>query len=312
MVNIMNLNRKRPVRVVGQAGWATQRGVAKMLMAVIIVISGVGALSAPISAQAQSSNAAVLPPIIALLLDEDIAEQVQAIATGQINDTGVTVAGLSATTVGACSAATGVFAQQDCHVGRDATNNNDADGTAGFSFTKVDENGFALEQDAAEWSCVLDNVTGLLWEVKTNDGGLHDVRHTYTWFDTNPATNGGANGVANGGTCKDDQGQGPDCDTESFVNAVNAQGLCGFDDWRMPSIQELAGLMDFGRGGIDDIAIDTDFFPNIRNGSRNYWSGSPFVGDDTSEAWRLGFSSADFFVIVRSASSAVRLVRAGQ
>lgn len=276
-------------------GWRLTRRV-------IAILGCVGALAAPISAQAQNANARALPPIIFLLLSEDVIEQVRAIATGQINDTGVTVAGISATENSTTCSGNGDFAEQDCNAGRDVTANNNADGTAGFSFTKVDENGVALAANASQWSCVLDNVTGLLWEVKTTDGGLQDASHTYSWFDSNPATNGGAinNGVANGGTCV-----GANCDTESFVNAVNAQGLCGFNDWRMPTMPELIGIVDMGRL---NPSIDTQFFPNVGT-NRFFWSGSPFR---SFGAFRLSFFSTGSFIGNHSRASAVRVVRAGQ
>jgi len=34
------------------------------------------------------------------------------------------------------------------------------------SYTKLDENGYALPHEAPEWVMVQDNVTGLIWEVK--------------------------------------------------------------------------------------------------------------------------------------------------
>jgi hypothetical protein len=44
---------------------------------------------------------------------------------------------------------------------------------------------------------VKDNVTGLIWEMKTSKDAVknytdpHDADNTYTWYDSNPATNGG-------------------------------------------------------------------------------------------------------------------------
>src|SRR4030042_4960514 len=42
------------------------------------------------------------------------------------------------------------------------------------SYTKLDENGNDLPDEAAEWVMVQDNLTGLIWEVKTDDGYIHD------------------------------------------------------------------------------------------------------------------------------------------
>ncbi|MBV5309871.1 hypothetical protein, partial [Chromatium okenii] len=69
--------------------------------------------------------------------------------------------------------------------------------------------------------CVKDNVTGLIWEVKTDNTtpDLRDKDWTYTWYNS-------GTGTASGGTCKT-TGR---CDTEKFVADVNTSGLCGFND----------------------------------------------------------------------------------
>ena len=42
------------------------------------------------------------------------------------------------------------------------------------SYTKLDAGGNDLPDSAASWTMVRDNVTGLIWEVKTDDGSVHD------------------------------------------------------------------------------------------------------------------------------------------
>ena len=49
------------------------------------------------------------------------------------------------------------------------------------SYTKLDENGDDLPYEATTWVMVRDNVTGLIWEVKTDDGSIHDKDDTYGW-----------------------------------------------------------------------------------------------------------------------------------
>ncbi|MFH1162839.1 MAG: hypothetical protein V1852_02105 [Pseudomonadota bacterium] len=46
------------------------------------------------------------------------------------------------------------------------------------SYTKLDSNGNALPLSATEWVMIKDNLTGLIWENKTNDGGIHDKDNT--------------------------------------------------------------------------------------------------------------------------------------
>ncbi|MDM8518258.1 hypothetical protein QUF76_18840 [Desulfobacterales bacterium HSG16] len=48
------------------------------------------------------------------------------------------------------------------------------------SYTKLDANGNDLSDTASDWVMVRDNVTGLIWEVKTHDGSVHDKDKTYT------------------------------------------------------------------------------------------------------------------------------------
>ena len=52
------------------------------------------------------------------------------------------------------------------------------------SYTKLDGSGGVLPDSAAAWSMVKDNVTGLIWENKTDDGTIHDKDNTYSWDDS--------------------------------------------------------------------------------------------------------------------------------
>ena len=51
------------------------------------------------------------------------------------------------------------------------------------SYTKLDANGNDLPNSATEWIMVQDNVTGLIWENKTDDGSIHDKDNIYNWND---------------------------------------------------------------------------------------------------------------------------------
>jgi len=110
-------------------------------------------------------------------------------------------------------------------------------------YTRLDASGAVLT-DAAGWVCTRDETTGLTWEVKTRDEGLRDRRWTYTPYDGNPATNGGYAGYrdATSGHCARDRMEGGSCNTEAYVQAVNAAGLCGHHDWRLPTYMELSAV----------------------------------------------------------------------
>lgn len=223
-------------------------------------------------------------------------------ATGKLNDTGITTCandfqnGLPCPVHG--------FPGQDGEHGRDALAaagllQKVGGGSAGFDFTKLDADGNPLPASATEWSCVKDNHTGLIWEEKTTSG-LRSMHHTYTWYNPDSSNNGGDPGVQNGGNCT-----GSSCDTHGYVQAVNAQGLCGANDWRMPT-RELGSLVDYSR---INPAIDTDYFPHTP--SNWFWGGYP----DASNVNRaLTINLTDGYGDRNSKSSHfhVRLVRDGQ
>ena len=148
---------------------------------------------------------------------------------------------------------------------------------------------------------VRDNVSGLIWEVKQAPDGSpnyknpHDADNTYSWYDSNPATNGGNAGRDCSGT-----------DTEDFINDLNAANYGGFSNWRLPSVRELSWITDKGTSAP---AINTDYFPNAI--SSGYWSSSTFVYN-TENAWLVGFGNGNVGYDYKFYSFSVRAVRGGQ
>jgi len=67
---------------------------------------------------------------------------------------------------------------QDAVYGRDADNKDDTDGEAGFSFSKLDQDGNELAFSAVDWSCVRDNVTGLVWRKELLPKAVFDATPT--------------------------------------------------------------------------------------------------------------------------------------
>ena len=220
-----------------------------------------------------------------------------------LNDTGI-VWGGDYSSGNNTDCTSNVFASQDCHQGRDATHNDDSDGHAGFSFTKLDNNGNALAASATNWSCVQDNVTGLVWEVKTDDGSERDKDNTYRW--------GGLTAI--GRDSSNREGDYYD-DWNDLINYANVgSGLCGFSDWRVPSFEELHSIVDYSTYDhlIDDnFSIDVNYFPNTV--SSHYWSASPlahssqYTGHVPFDGGTSGNSN-----ISRSYNLHVRLVRVDQ
>jgi len=163
------------------------------------------------------------------------------------------------------------------------------------SYTKLDAAGNDLPDSAAAWVMVRDNVTGLIWEVKTDDGSVHDKDNQYTWYDSDPATNGG-----NAGTSGDGK------DTEDFIYALNAESFGDFTDWRLPTIKELDSIVNLGT---TIPTIDTAYFPNTV--SSGYWSSSTDAYS-TGYALRIYFGYGNDSTHLKSDAYYVRAVRGGQ
>ncbi len=235
----------------------------------------------------------------------------QLINGGLLNDTGITAsqcyqAGSNVLLSCTSAAAIALNPAQDGMAGRDATpaTNSAADGKLGFTYTKISATGQTLAASATSWACVKDNLTGLIWEVKTNDGGLRDKAKTYTNVDSTASDQ-----WATGTNPTPIQAQ-IDAATNSvgFKNAVNTATLCGAADWRLPTAKELESLVDYGVA-YPGPTIDAAWFPNTVGDA--FWSSSPYVGI-AYYAWVVDFSYGSVNDYSRDGSLPVRLVRAGQ
>ncbi len=171
------------------------------------------------------------------------------------------------------------------------------------SYTKFDAQGKELPDSADKWFMVRDNVTGLIWEVKqAKDGNTdysnpHDSDNTYTWYDRNSETNGGDAGISGEGT-----------DTEDFITAINSIKFGGFSDWRLPTIQELASIVNVGNL---EPTINTEYFPYTA--SDFYWSSVTHTESKYNEyAWGVKFDVGEIYTGYKSYIHYVRCVRNGQ
>lgn len=185
----------------------------------------------------------------------------------------------------------------------------DADFPKSFSYTKLDSSGKDLPDNAASWSCVRDNLSGLVWEIKTPDNGLHGKSHTYTWYNPNSDINGGSEGTAGepeDATCGNPATVAAGCDTEKFVSTVNAAGWCGKSDWRMPTVNELSSIANYGSSFP---AISKNYFPDLIMPA-GFWSASPYAANPNF-AWIVIFDDGYVGSCVKSWAYYVRLVRGG-
>lgn len=174
-----------------------------------------------------------------------------------LNDTGLTkCAGPDGQFTTACA-----NSGQDAATGRDVSAPDDADGHAGFVFTKIGAKGQRLPAGATAWHCVADDVTGLTWDVS-----LHGADHR-GWSFTN-------------------YGDGSKGDASTVVAEANARALCGATNWRLPTLEEMQGIVDESVPQGGGPMLDVRFFRNAR--AVWYWTSTNY-GPDSAAAWAIDF-----------------------
>lgn len=213
------------------------------------------------------------------------------------------------------------FAGQDADYGADRQTASGqvikvGDGDQGFDFTRLDDNGDVIDNPSFTFNCVRDNVTGLIWQVKDNINttNINYVDQTFTWY--SQVDNGNFEGDINVGStsCNTTNAQ---CNTQAYIDQVNAQGLCGFFDWRLPKPRELQSIVHYGK--TSSPLVDTVFFPFWGGSSTQqlwYWtaqSSADGVSDDTARAaWAFDMQTGNDAFLAKISEQRVILVRAGR
>ncbi|WP_207679292.1 DUF1566 domain-containing protein [Desulfonema magnum] len=141
------------------------------------------------------------------------------------------------------------------------------------SYTKLDSNGEVLPDDAETWAMVQDNVTGLIWEVKTDS----NKSTTYTWDEA-----------------------------DAYVKSLSLGESSA--EWRLPTIKELAFIVNRGTA---NPSVNKTYFANTQ--SDFYWSSDDFVpqADSASnEAWVVKFNDGRVEYVTHDKSTSEHYVRA--
>lgn len=179
---------------------------------------------------------------------------------------------------------------QDCDQGRDADEviigSKVGAGSGAFDFTKLASDGTALsvqegvwaadgsESEGTLWSCVKDNLTGLVWEIKTIEGAhSFEQENKVRWANRNAP-----------------------------ADASNEEGFCNITTWRVPTLVESMTIANLNR---QNPAFVATHFPNGK--SQSYWTSTPDASN-SANAWTGNFYSGIGNSKVRTSNFQVRLV----
>ncbi len=147
---------------------------------------------------------------------------------------------------------------------------------------------------------ITDTNTGLMWEKKGDNGGLHDKDNAYYWS--------GSGSVF----------QETVWDWIEDVNAEGGTGLAGYNDWRIPNAKEMHTLVHFqSTPPMTFGAFHVGCVPGVSAlaGSctpvANYWTSTTRAGS-TSQAWSVSFYEGLLDAgQIKGAALRVRAVRGG-
>jgi len=80
--------------------------------------------------------------------------------------------------------------------------------------------------------------------------------------------------------------------------------LCGWTDWRVPTLEELASIVDRTRC---DPAIDGEFFPMCKSDA--YWTATATAAAPAVSGWLIVFDNGGVYNFNHSVKGFVRVVR---
>lgn len=237
-------------------------------------------------------------------------------ALGLFNDSGMDSC-FSNTALITCGDDT--YSNQDGDMGRDSVANlldKAGTGRVAFDFTKLNEFADEVPDSQSAFSCVRDNASGLIWEVKAANTGtlpntaLREGQNHYTWYlstDGN-ALEGSVLSAANS-TCPSND----HCGIQALIDAVNAENFCGGSNWRLPTYVELLDIVDFGRSDGQHM-LDPNFFPNMPDPALlnhvYYWTTQTSVdGRSLTQAFIIDMQTGNDLAYPKSNTAYVRLVR---
>lgn len=154
------------------------------------------------------------------------------------------------------------------------------------TFTACDQNRFT---DLGV--TVRDNLTGLEWEKKTDDGLVHDKDNTYyySWAGDMDTTNADGNVF------------------DIFLGVINAAFFAGVGDWRLPTREELSTLLIEPYPCTSDPCISATFGPTVSS----FTMTSSGTYSDPNAFLAVQFSTEETTLWGKTSNVPVRAVRGG-
>jgi hypothetical protein len=126
---------------------------------------------------------------------------------------------------------------------------------------------------------ITDRASGLMWEQKTDtSGSINYFSYSYTWFDAYKVFLYGPVGL-------------------------NTKAFAGFTDWRIPNVNELLTIADYGISG--------PVMSKITHYNLPYWA-STSVNNETNRGYSYCVFNGAVYYISKHSKSLVRAVRGGQ
>jgi hypothetical protein len=144
---------------------------------------------------------------------------------------------------------------------------------------------------------ITDGNTGLMWEKKSDDGGLHDKDNAYYWS---------GNGT-----------QETIWDWLEDVNTEGGTGFASFHDWRVPNVKELLSVVNYEN---TPLSVSAAFNGNCVAGATVLTGSCTFLTDygssttwakNTSMAWMVSFNHGEVTPQDKTSPFRVRAVRGG-
>ena len=187
---------------------------------------------------------------------------------------------------------------QDATYGRDLTD--------GFDFKKLNTSGNPAADNDPIFACIEDNVEGLVWQVKS----IEDSTDQYSWYSNNINENAGVAGTQEVAELSCDATYDPRypndfCNSQAYIDRINAAGLCGSNDWRLPTADELISLMDFSAAGSH---VDGQFFTDVTAGDMSFLTSNTSIAD-TSKVKVVNFTTGNVEDQPKADAGYIRLVR---